>query len=178
MAFPPLKPCISASVTSAFLPWPYSPGCAAKPTSDSTPAHERGMLVQHATDVLIDGVSYTRSNSREVAGWCWNDKQTEKLAYAAQAQVGAYEGVEVALPTAAKGTTYVSCSWHTHPWGSHVVPGPSKQDLNNSTHPSVRGITHFVVDQHGIWQYKQGRVIEMCPWNNAETNFDAARCRS
>jgi hypothetical protein len=134
-------------------------------------------FVRHAADVLANGVNYTRSSSREVAGWCWNDKATGRLAYVSQAHVGEYEGVGVTLRGDPGGANYVSCSWHTHPWGRHVAPGPSRQDLRNSMLPWTSGITHFVVDQHGIWQYGQGRVVEMCPWNGNGTGFEMARCR-
>lgn len=153
-------------------------GCATESPLAPFSARGSAKVVQHAADVLIRGVSHTRASSREVAGWCWNEKATDKLAYVAQAGVGNYEGVEVALPTDPRGTHYVSCSWHTHPWGSHVAPGPSNRDLLNSTHPSVSAITHFVVDQHGIWQYARGRVLQMCPWNTAGTNVDPPGCRS
>ncbi len=134
--------------------------------------------MNYAADLLIDGVNYTRGSSREVAGWCWNDKTTDRLASVVQTGVGGYEGIEVALPLDPESTRYISCTWHTHPWESYVVPGPSKQDLRNSAHPWVSGIPHFVLDRHGIWQYSQGRVIEMCPWNNAGTNLDPTRCHS
>jgi len=135
-------------------------------------------VAQHAADVLIDGVNYTRESGREVAGWCWSDKATDKLDSLEPVGVGGYEAVGVALPLDPEGTRYVSCTWHTHSWDPDVVPGPSKADLGNSLQPGVRGITHFVVDRQGIWRYAQGRVIVMCPWNSAGTNFDSTRCRS
>jgi hypothetical protein len=153
-------------------------GCATKATVPPVPARIPVSSAHHAADVLIQGMSYTRASSREVAGWCWNDKATGRLAQVATAHVGDYEGVGVTLPADAGGRRYVSCSWHTHPWGSHVVPGPSKQDLRNSMRGAVSGISHFVLDQQGVWQYAQGRVIEMCPWNSAGNGIDAARCRS
>jgi hypothetical protein len=163
---------------AAFLSVAMCAGCGTGPTFAPFPGRGSEKVVQHAADELIRGVSYTRASSREVAGWCWNDKATDKLADVAQAGVGDDEGVGVTLPSDPRGSRYVSCSWHTHPWGSHVAPGPSSRDLLNSMHPWVSGIPHFVLDQHGIWQYAHGRVIEMCPWNNAGTNFDATRCRT
>jgi len=153
-------------------------GCTTEPTlaPADTPGSEG--LVRHAADVLIEGVAYTRLSSREVAGWCWSDKATGKVAYVTQALVGEYEGVGVTVPNDRGGARSVSCSWHTHPWGAHVAPGPSKQDLRNSMLPWVSGMVHFVLDQHGIWQYANGRVIEMCPWNSTGTSFELSRCRS
>lgn len=169
---------ISAGAAATILSAAMCAGCATESTFSPFSARGSEKVVPHAADVFIHGVNYTRASSREVAGWCWNEKATEKLAYVAQAGVGEYEGVGVALPTDPRGTRYVSCSWHTHPWGSHAAPGPSNKDLLNSTHPWVIGITHFVLDEHGIWQYSKGRVLEMCPWNSARTNFDPTRCRS
>jgi hypothetical protein len=153
-------------------------GCATDPTF--APSNNLGSenLVQHAADLLINGVAYTRASTREVAGWCWNDKATDKLAFVDHARVGEHQGVGVTLPGNQGRTVYVSCSWHTHPWGPHVAPGPSKQDLQNSMLPWVRDMMHFVLDQHGIWQYANGRVIEMCPWSRRRTDFDTARCRA
>jgi hypothetical protein len=152
-------------------------GCTTMRTSPPVSNHGSAIFLQHAADVLASGVQYTRSSSREVAGWCWSDKATGRLSYVAQSGVGEYEGVGVSLPIDPRGTGFVSCSWHTHPWGSYVAPGPSKRDLQNSMLPWVSGMTHFVVDQHGIWQYTAGRVVEMCPWNSDGTTFDTARCR-
>jgi hypothetical protein len=153
-------------------------GCATESAlaPGDTPGSEG--LVRHAADVLFKSVAYTRMSSREVAGWCWNDKATGRLAYVTQTHVGEYEGVGVSVPNDRGGARSASCSWHTHPWGSHVAPGPSKQDLQNSMLPWVRGMAHFVLDQHGIWQYANGRVIEMCPWNSTGTNVDPTRCHS
>jgi hypothetical protein len=100
------------------------------------------------------------------------------LARVVRAGYGDTAGVDLSLPLGRRGNHELSCSWHTHVWGRYVVPGPSKRDLLNSSLPQVRGIHHFVVDRHGIWQYAQGRVLRMCPWNSAGTNFDAARCRA
>jgi len=149
-----------------------------EPSFAPIPAQGSGKLVQHAADVLIDSANYTRASSREVAGWCWNDIPTGKLAYLVRANVGDPEGVAMALSTGRKGARYISCSWHTHPWSSHVVPGPSKRDLLISTFPPADDITHYVIDQHGIWRYARGHVTEMCPWNSSGDNFDRARCRS
>ena len=153
-------------------------GCATEGTSapDNSPGSEG--LVRHAADILIKGVAYTRASSREVAGWCWSEKATGKLAYVTQARVGGHDGVGVAVPTGRGGAESVSCSWHTHPWGPHVAAGPSRQDLQNSMLPWVSGMTHFVLDQQGVWQYANGRVIEMCPWNTAENSVDPTHCRS
>jgi hypothetical protein len=151
-------------------------GCGAKSTFAPFAARGPEMLAQHAADVLIHGVSYTRANSREVAGWCWNDKGTDELAFLTRASVGDYEGVGVTLPADPRGTRYISCSWHTHPWSSHVAPGPSRQDLGNSMLPRVNDLMHFVLDRQGIWQYANGRVLAMCPWNSKGTNFDSADC--
>jgi hypothetical protein len=115
---------IPAESAAAILLVAVCAGCATKSPLAPFPARGSAKVVQHAADVLIQGVSYTRASSREVAGWCWNEKATDKLAYVARAGVGNYEGVEVILPTDPRGTHYVSCSWHTHPWGSHVAPGP------------------------------------------------------
>jgi len=153
-------------------------GCATQPALAPLPAHGADKVVQHAADVLIDGVHQTRATGREVAGWCWNDRRTDKLAYVAQAGLGDYEGVGVAVPVDPRGSEYVSCVWHTHPWGRHVAAGPSRQDLRSSTLPGSSDISHFVLDQHGIWQYRGGRITAMCPWNSAGTNFDAAECRT
>lgn len=153
-------------------------GCATNSSLAPFPAHGSEKIVQHAADVLIDGVRDTRASMREVAGWCWSDKATATLAYVVRAGVGDYGTVGVVLPTDPRGTYSVSCSWHTHPWGSQVVPGPSRQDLRNSALPWVNGISHFVLDQHGIWQYENGRTIQMCPWNSDGTNFDPTRCRT
>lgn len=153
-------------------------GCANAPTF--APSGNPGVesFVQHAADSLIDGVAYTRASAREVAGWCWNDNAGDNLAYVAQARVGEYQGVGITLPVGRGGDRYVSCTWHTHPWGPHVAPGPSRQDLRNSTLPWVSDIPHFVLDQHGIWQYANGRVIEMCPWDRPGTQFDMRNCRA
>jgi hypothetical protein len=164
---------IAAILCSAMLT-----GCATNAALAPLPAGRSEKVVQHAADVLIDGVRFTRAQGREVAGWCWNDKATKQLASVVPAGVGDDGGVGVTLPTDARGAHSVSCSWHTHPWGPQVVPGPSRQDLRNSTLPWVRGISHFVLDQYGIWQYADGRVIESCPWNRAGTNFDPTRCRT
>jgi len=153
-------------------------GCATERdfAPDNTPGSEG--LVRHGADILIKGVAYTRASSREVAGWCWSDKATGKLVYVTQARVGEHEGVGVAVPKVRGGAASVSCSWHTHPWGPHVAAGPSRQDLQNSKLPWVSAMTHFVLDQHGVWEYANGRVIEMCPWNSAGTNVDPTDCRS
>jgi hypothetical protein len=153
-------------------------GCATESRFAPLAARGSGKVVQYAADVFIHGLNDTRASSREVAGWCWNDVATDELVHVVRASVGDYDGVGVSLPADPGGTRYVSCSWHTHPWGSRVAPGPSNQDLLNSTHPRVSDITHFVVDQHGIWGYARGRMTEMCPWNAAGTNFDPTRCRS
>ena len=153
-------------------------GCATSAKLDPFPAGGSETLVQHAADVLVEGVRYTRANSREVAGWCWNDKTTDKLAYVATAGVGDDGRVGVALPTDRRGTYAISCSWHTHPWAADVAPGPSRQDLRNSMLPWTSGISHFVIDQHGIWRYAEGRVTAMCPWNSLGTNFELTGCRT
>jgi hypothetical protein len=153
-------------------------GCATTSSLGFLPWGGSEKVAQHAADVLIDGVNYTRESGREVAGWCWSDRATGKLAYVAQDRVGEYEGVEVGLPRDRRGTAYVSCSWHTHPWGPHVAPGPSKRDLRNSMLPWVSEIPHFVLDQQGIWQYANGRVVEMCPWSRDGASLDTAGCRS
>jgi hypothetical protein len=152
-------------------------GCATTSPLSAGSARKSEKLLQHAADLLISGVNYTRSSSREVAGWCWSDGATKKLAHVSQTRVGEYTGVGVVLPVDSQSTRYVSCSWHTHPWGSHVAPGPSKKDLRNSMHPRVIEMMHFVLDQHGIWQYSRGQVIEMCPWNSDRTDFEMASCR-
>lgn len=174
------KPMIKmrAGAAPAILSIAMCAGCAATSTLGPFPSGGAEKVVQQAADVLIDGVNYTRESGREVAGWCWNDKATDRLASVVQAGAGGYEEVGIALPLDPRGTGYVSCTWHTHAWDANVVPGPSKNDLRNSSLPWVSGITHFVLDGHGIWQYAQGRVIEMCPWNSAGTNFDPTRCRS
>jgi hypothetical protein len=156
----------------------FGAGCATVPRFAPTNTLEPESFVQHAADLLINGVAYTRANTREVAGWCWSDKETGKLVYVGQAGVGEYQGVGVTVPTEQAGSSYVSCSWHTHPWGPHVAPGPSGQDLRNSMLPQVSGMAHFVLDQHGIWKYANGRVTEMCPWNRTGTGFDTASCRA
>ena len=153
-------------------------GCATRSALEPFPAQGSEKIVQHAADVLIDGVHQTRATGREVAGWCWNDKRTSSLASVAAAGVGDYEGVGVVVPVDPRSSQYVSCVWHTHPWGPHVAPGPSRQDLRSSMLPGANNISHFVLDQHGIWQYRGGRMITMCPWNSAGTNFDAAECRT
>lgn len=153
-------------------------GCVSNSSLAPSSAAGSETVMSHAADVLIDGVNYTRGSSREVAGWCWNDRTTDRLASVVQTGIGGYDGIEVALPLDPASTRYVSCTWHTHAWESNVVPGPSRTDLSNSAHPGVSGIAHFVLDRHGIWQYSQGRVIEMCPWNDAGTNVDRTRCRS
>ena len=169
---------IPASAGAVILCLATCVGCATKATLVPFPGHGTEKIVQHAADVLVDGVRYTRTSSREVAGWCWSDKATKKLAYVVQAGVGDDLGVGVALPIDSRGGHYISCSWHTHPWGSHVAPGPSRRDLRNSMLPWVSGISHFVLDQHGIWQYADGRMVEMCPWNSTGTNFDPTGCRT
>lgn len=153
-------------------------GCATTSSLGFLPWGGSEKVAQHAADVLIDGVNYTRESGREVAGWCWSDRATDQLDSLETVGVGGYEGVGVALPLDPEGTRYVSCTWHTHSWEPDVVPGPSKGDLRNSMHPGVSGISHFVVDRRGIWRYAQGRVVLMCPWNSAGTNFDARGCRS
>lgn len=153
-------------------------GCATQSALTPFPAQGSDKIVQHAADVLIDGVRQTRVSGREVAGWCWNDRRTERLAYVAQAGLGDYEGVGVTVPVDPRGSEYVSCVWHTHPWGPHVAAGPSRQDLRSSMLPGANAISHFVLDQHGIWQYRGGRIMAMCPWNSAGTNFDSAECRT
>lgn len=153
-------------------------GCATTSTPGFFPFGGSEKVAQHAADVLIEGVNYTRASGREVVGWCWSDKSTHGLESVEPVGVGGYEGVGITLPLDPEGTRYVSCTWHTHSWDADVVPGPSKSDLRSSMHPGVRGITHFVLDRHGIWRYAQGQVIVMCPWNSAGTNFDATRCRS
>ncbi len=167
-----------ARAAAAILSVATCAGCATTSTLGPFPSAGSKKVVQYAADVLIEGVNYTRASGREVAGLCWNDKATDRLASVVQADVGDQEEVGLALPMDPRGTRDVSCTWHTHPWDSNVVPGPSKNDLRSSAHPLASGIAHFVLDRHGIWQYAQGRVIEMCPWNSAGTNFDPTRCRS
>jgi hypothetical protein len=169
---------IVVGAASAILFIGMCTGCATMSEFGLFPSGGSEKVVQHAADVLIDGVNYTRASGREVAGWCWSDKATDRLESVEPVGVGGYDGVGVELPLDPEGTRYVSCTWHTHSWDSDVVPGPSRGDLRNSMHPGVSGIAHFVLDRHGIWRYAQGRVIVMCPWNSAGTNFDAKRCRS
>jgi hypothetical protein len=168
---------IPAQAIAAFVSLAICAGCATDPFASAKKPRSES-LVRHAADVLINGATYTRKSSREVAGWCWNDATTGRLAYVAQTGIGEYEGIGLTVPTDRGGASHLSCSWHTHPWGSRIAPGPSKQDLRNSTLPWVSGMTHFVLDQHGIWQYANGRVIEMCPWNSHGTGFDTAHCQS
>jgi hypothetical protein len=153
-------------------------GCATPTTFAPSGSLAPENFVQHAADSLMDGVAYTRASTREVAGWCWNDKATDNLAYVARARVGESQGVGVTVPAERGTDRYVSCSWHTHPWGPHVAPGPSRQDLRNSMLPWVKDIVHFVLDEHGIWQYANGRVIEICPWDSPGTSFDMAACHA
>lgn len=49
---------------------------------------------------------------------------------------------------------------------------------NRSSLLRVNDMMHFALGQQGIWQYANGRLIEMCPWNRHGTNFDTASCRS
>jgi len=135
-------------------------------------------LVRHAGDVLIGGVNYTRRSGQEVAGWCWRDKATGQLACVAQAHRGNSNGVVVDLPVDPDGSSDIACSWHTHPWGARVAPGPSRQDLRNSELAWVSDMPHFVLDQHGLWQYSRGRIVKMCPWNHGGTGLEMDRCRS
>jgi len=152
--------------------------CATTPTLEPLPANGSDLIVQHTAEVLIEGVRYTRASGREMAGLCWNDKTTDKLAYTQRSEAGDDLGVGVALPTDVRGRHYVSCTWHTHPWAADVAPGPSRQDLRNSMLPWTSGISHFVIDQHGIWRYAEGRVTAMCPWNSLGTNFELTGCRT
>jgi hypothetical protein len=163
---------------AALLGMALCAGCATTSGLGPIPEHGSGKIVQHAADVLVDGVRDTRANGREVAGWCWTDRQTGRLASLEQVGVGDDLGVRVVLPIDPGGRHDISCLWHTHPWGAHVVPGPSRRDLTNSTLPWVRGMSHFVIDQHGIWQYADGRIVEMCSWNSTATNFDPSACRT
>ena len=171
-----INPSTAASVT--MLCAAICAGCATQSALTPFPAQGADKVVQHAADVLIGGVIDTRVSGREVAGWCWNDKNTGQLARVVRAEVGNTTGVGVALPIGQRGDYDLSCSWHTHPWGSRVVPGPSRRDLSNSRLGWVADINHFVLDRYGIWQYADGRVVVMCPWNSEGTNFDAARCHS
>lgn len=169
---------IPAGLNATVLCVAMCAGCSTNSALAPFPAGGSEKVVQQAADVLIDGVRYTRASGREVAGWCWNAKATDRLASVAPAGVGDDGGVGVALPTDPRGAHYVSCSWHTHPWDAHAAPGPSRQDLRNSMLPGVSNISHFVLDQHGIWQYADGHIAQMCPWNSAGTNFDSTRCRT
>jgi hypothetical protein len=169
---------IPAGAAAAILSIATCAGCATTSTFGPFPSGGSEKVVQFAADVLIDGVNYTRASGREVAGLCWNDPVTNRLASVVQADVGGQEEVGLTLPLDPRGSRNVSCTWHTHTWDSNVVPGPSKNDLRNSAYPLASGIAHFVLDRQGIWQYAQGRVIEMCTWNSAGTNFDPTRCHS
>ncbi len=153
-------------------------GCATTTLLAPFPANGSEMIVQHAAEELIDGVRHTRATGRELAGLCWNDKTTDKLAYAQRSAAGDDLGVGVALPTDTRGSHYVSCTWHTHPWAADVAPGPSRQDLRNSMLPWTSRMSHFVIDQRGIWRYADGKVIAMCPWNSQGTNFEPSGCRT
>jgi hypothetical protein len=153
-------------------------GCATDTTRGLAARPASAGLVGYAAEILIGSVAYTRASGREVAGWCWSDKATGRLASVTRDRVGEGDGVGVAVPSGRGRSTAVSCSWHTHPWGPQVAPGPSEQDLRNSLLPWVSGMVHFVLDQHGIWQYSNGRVIEMCPWDRDGTGLDKAGCRS
>jgi hypothetical protein len=153
-------------------------GCATTTPLAPFPANGSEMIVQHAAEVLIEGVRYTRTTGRELAGLCWNDKTSEKLAYTQRSEAGNDLGVGVAFPTDSRGSHYVSCTWHTHPWAAGVAPGPSRQDLRNSMLPWTSAMSHFVIDQHGIWRYADGKVIAMCPWNSLGTNFEPRGCRT
>jgi hypothetical protein len=153
-------------------------GCATSPTLAPFPANGSELIDQHAAEVLIEGVRHTRASGREVAGFCWNDKTTDTLAYTQRSGAGDDLGVGVALSTDTRGRHYVSCTWHTHPWTADAVPGPSRQDLRNSMLPWTSGMSHFVIDQQGIWRYADGKVIAMCPWNSLGTNFEPRGCRT
>jgi hypothetical protein len=165
-------------VGSALLATALCAGCAGQRPLTPFPNNGADKVAPNIADVLIRAVNDTRASGREVAGWCWNDSRTGRLARVVRAGYGDNAGVGVALPLGRRGDYELSCSWHTHAWGRDVVPGPSKRDLLNSSLPQVIGIHHFVVDRQGIWHYGGGRVLQMCPWNSAGTNFDAARCRS
>lgn len=170
MKIPPL---IGAAMLGAAL----CAGCAPQRTLTPLPADGPGMVTQPVADILIRAVNDTRATRREVAGWCLSDARTGQLTRVVRAGLGDDNNVGLALPVGRRGNHELSCSWHTHLWGRRVVPGPSKQDLRNSRLPQVSDIHHFVIDRHGIWHYADGRVLSMCPWNEAGTNFDSARCR-
>jgi outer membrane murein-binding lipoprotein Lpp len=153
-------------------------GCAAQRALTPLPASGPDMVTQDVAALFIRAVNDTRASNREVAGWCWSDARTGRLWRVVRAGYGDDAGVGLALPLGRRGDHELSCSWHTHLWGRRVVPGPSRRDLLNSSLPQLRDIHHFVVDRHGIWHYADGRVLSMCPWNGAGTNFDAAACRS
>lgn len=153
-------------------------GCAASRPLAPFPAGSSGPVSNGVADVLIPAVNQTRASGREVGGWCWSDARTGELTGVVRGGIGDQAGIGIELPVGRRGGQRVSCSWHTHAWDPRVIPGPSRRDLANSRLPQLRGMAHFVLDRQGIWQYADGRVRVMCPWNGAGTNFDAARCRS
>lgn len=153
-------------------------GCATQRALTPFPADGPDKVTQPVADILIRAVNDTRATRREVAGWCWSDARTGQLTRVVRAGLGDDTNVGLALPVGRRGNQELSCSWHTHLWGRRVIPGPSKQDLRNSRLPQVSDIHHFVIDRHGIWHYADGRVLSMCPWNSAGTNFDAGQCRT
>ncbi len=152
-------------------------GCAPQRALTPFPGGGSGLLGQGVAEVLILAVNDTRESGREVGGWCWSDARTGQLTRVVRAGVGDDVGIGIALPIGRRGAQRLSCSWHTHTWDPGAVPGPSKQDLRNSKLPQLSGINHFVLDPAGIWQYANGLVLTMCPWNGAGTNFDGSRCR-
>jgi hypothetical protein len=168
----------SASVAATAFFLATCAGCATTSTLGPLPSDGSQKIAAEAAEVLIDGVTFTRATGREVAGLCWSDRATDRLASVVQVDVGGQAEVGLALPLDARSTRIVSCTWHTHSWDPDVIPGPSKSDLRSSAYPLVSGIAHFVLDRQGIWHYAHGRIIEMCPWNSAGSNFDPTRCRS
>ena len=152
-------------------------GCAVQRPLTPLQADGADKISPQIADVLTRAVTDTHASGREVAGWCWTDVQTGRLARVVRAGHADDAGVGLALPIGRRGEYELSCSWHTHPWGREVVPGPSKRDLLNSSLPQLSDTHHFVIDRYGIWHYRGGRVLQRCPWNNAGTDFDTARCR-
>jgi hypothetical protein len=153
-------------------------GCAASRPLAPFPAGGSGPVSSGVADALILAVNQTRANGREVGGWCWSDARTGELTGVVRGGIGDEVGIGIELPVGGRGDQRLSCSWHTHAWDPRAIPGPSRRDLANSRLPQLRGMPHFVLDRQGIWQYADGRVLVMCPWNGAGTNFDAGRCRS
>jgi hypothetical protein len=155
-----------------------SAGCVTEAAFVPSGKHASEYLVRHAAGVLLDGVDYTRWSGQEVAGWCWRDQATGRLGRVEQAHLGSDEGVGLELPLDPARSRNLACSWHTHPWGSHVAPGPSRRDLANSNLPWVRDIPHFLLDQYGLWHYARGRIVTMCPWMSDGSGFAMDRCRA